>query len=139
MDNYDSIHVTSVSQVQIQMMIDQFDDPDNDCEEFTSCEMSVVLLCCTVLDCCVEQPEIEQHPRIDPVIRPTMPVLCPRSANLNQSAITPLLSPATKWKGDIGLGAVRPSVIPSFRLSRNRFRSITQKLFHISKPNLIYS
>ena len=46
-----------------------------------------------------------------------------------------LLSPATKWKGDIGLGAVRHSV----RLSRNRFRSITQKLFNISKPNLVYS
>ena len=28
-----------------------------------------------------------------------------------------LLSPATKWKGDIGLSAVRPSDIPSFRHS----------------------
>ena len=33
----------------------------------------------------------------------------------------------------------RPSVRHSVRLSRNRFRSITQKLFNISKPNLVYS
>ena len=39
-----------------------------------------------------------------------------------------LLSPATKWKGDIGLGVVRHSVRHSVRLSRNRFWSITQKL-----------
>jgi len=39
--------------------------------------------------------------------------------------------------------SVRPSIIPSFRhsvrLSQNRFQSITQKLFNISKPNLGYS
>ena len=52
-DNYDSIHVTSTSQVQMQMMINQFDDADNDCEEFTSCEMSVVLLCCVVQYCII--------------------------------------------------------------------------------------
>ena len=44
-----------------------------------------------------------------------------------------LLSPATKWKGDIGMGAVRPSfhpsVLPSVRPSVTfRFRSRTQKL-----------
>ena len=46
--------------------------------------------------------------------------------------ISPLLSPATKWQGDIGIGAdvrpVRPSVLPSFRPSVTfRFRSRTQK------------
>ena len=53
-----------------------------------------------------------------------------------------VIIPRHEVEGDIGLGAVRPSVIPSFRhsvrLSQNRFRSITQKLFNISKPNLVY-
>ena len=39
-----------------------------------------------------------------------------------------LLSPTTKWKGDIGMGAVCPSFRPSVRPSVTfRFRSRTQK------------
>ena len=40
-----------------------------------------------------------------------------------------LLSPATKWKGDIGLGVVRPSVIPSFPKSFPEHNSETISYF----------
>ena len=40
-------------------------------------------------------------------------VYCSAYKHLEVPAFVALLSPATKWKGDIGLGAVRPSVIPS--------------------------
>ena len=36
---------------------------------------------------------------------------------MSEAMLFALLSPATKWKGDIGLGVIRPSVIPSFRPS----------------------
>ena len=56
-----------------------------------------------------------------------------RAGTLNNRG---LLSPATKWKGDIGMGAVRPSfrpsVLPSFRPSVRP--SVLPSVRHVSFP-----